>query len=154
MSQWTVEPKRVATPTIFVVDDDDAVRDSLKLLLESYGMAVEDYPSTAAFAQRYRPRARQCLVLDQHLPGATGLDFLSSPGGARLQMPVNLLTGRADDAIRVRAAALGVSAFLEKPIATSVLMAAIERALEPVGPPFPGRARSLHPATGRRRERT
>jgi two-component system response regulator FixJ len=124
-----VEPQRVVGPTIFVVDDDDAVRDSLRLLLESHGMAVEDYPSTAEFARRYRPRPRQCLILDQHLPGATGLDFLSSLDGARLPVPVILLTGRADDALRARAAELGVSAFLEKPVGDTALLSAIERAL-------------------------
>jgi two-component system, LuxR family, response regulator FixJ len=125
------EPTRVVTPTIFVVDDDEAVRDSLRILLESYGMAVEDFPSTAEFTRRYRPRARQCLVLDQHLPGATGLDFLSSPDGVQLRVPVILLTGRADDPMRARAIELGVSAFLEKPLGDGVLMNAIERALGP-----------------------
>jgi len=116
-------------PTIFVVDDYDAVRDSLKLLLELYGMTVEDYGSTAEFLRLYRPRPRQCLILDQHLPGVTGLDFLSSPEGARLRLPVILLTGRGDPALRARAAELGVSTYLEKPIADGALMAAIDHAL-------------------------
>jgi len=116
-------------PTIFVVDDDEAVRDSLKLLLESYGMAVEAYRSTAEFARQYRPRACQCLLLDLHLPGTTGLDFLASSDGARLRLPVVLLSGRAEAAMRARAAALGVSAFLEMPVSANVLMAAIEQAL-------------------------
>ena len=52
--------------TIFIVEDDDAVRDSLKMLLEFYGIAVEGYNSVQAFARYYRPGSRQCLVLDQH----------------------------------------------------------------------------------------
>ncbi len=114
---------------IFIVDDDEAVRDSLKLLLESYGMEVEDFGSTAEFARQYRARRGACLILDQHLPGSTGLDFLSSSEGASLALPVILLTGRADSALRARAAQLGVSAFLEKPVADDVLLAAIRRAL-------------------------
>lgn len=116
--------------TVFIVDDDDAVRDSLKLLLESYGIAVEDYGSTAEFVRHYRPRARQCLVLDQHLPGTTGLDFLASPEGAALGLPVVLVTGRGDNALRSRAAALGVSVYLEKPVVDDALMAAIRAAVE------------------------
>lgn len=115
---------------VFIVDDDEAVRDSLKLLLESYGMDVEDYGSTAEFSRHYRSGAAACLILDQHLPGATGLDFLSSAEGTALALPVILLTGRADGAIRARAAQLGVSAFLEKPVAEDVLLAAIRRALD------------------------
>jgi two-component system, LuxR family, response regulator FixJ len=115
---------------VFIVDDDDAVRDSLKLLLESYGMDVEDYGSTAEFARAYRPRSAACLILDQHLPGSTGLDFLSSSEGARLGMPVILLTGRADAALRARAGQLGVTKFLEKPVADDVLLAAIRQALD------------------------
>ena len=116
-------------PTIFIVDDDEAVRDSLKLLLESYGMKVEDYASTAEFAQHYRPCACECLILDQHLPGITGLDFLSSPKGPTSGLPVILMTGRGDSALRDRAAQLGVSAYLEKPVGDGVLIAAIHRAL-------------------------
>ena len=127
----------MTTPTIFIVDDDEAVRDSLKLLLEAYGMAVEDYGSTAEFAGRYRPGRHQCLILDQHLPGATGLDFLSSAEGTRLRLPVILVTGRGDGALRDRAVRLGVSAYLEKPVADGALMTAIDRALaqsKPLGP--------------------
>lgn len=116
--------------TIFIVDDDEAVRDSLKLLLESYGMTVEDYGTTAEFIQHYRPRARQCLILDQHLPGATGLDFLASPEGTALELPVVLVTGRGDNSLRSRAAELGVSVYLEKPVVDDTLMAAIRTALE------------------------
>ena len=117
------------SPTIFIVDDDEAVRDSLKLLLETYGMKVEQYGSTAEFKQHYRPRGCECLLLDQHLPGATGLDFLSSAEGSKEHPPVILMTGRSDSALQDRAAQLGAFAYLEKPIGDRVLMAAIHRAL-------------------------
>jgi len=124
----------VASGRVFIVDDDEAVRDSLKLLLEAYGMAVEDYASTAEFARGYRTGGGDaCLILDQHLPGSTGLDFLSSSDGAKLDLPVILLTGRADAAIRARAVQLGVSAFLEKPVSDDVLLAAIRSALDGAG---------------------
>ncbi|MGO8919661.1 MAG: response regulator transcription factor [Stellaceae bacterium] len=118
--------------TIFIVDDDEAVRDSLKLLLESYGLTVEDYGTTAEFTRHYRPRERQCLILDQHLPGATGLDFLASAEGAALSLPVVLVTGRGDKSLRARAAELGVCVYLEKPVVDDMLMAAIRTAVEDV----------------------
>jgi two-component system, LuxR family, response regulator FixJ len=124
----------VASGRVFIVDDDEAVRDSLRLLLEAYGMAVEDYASTAEFARGYRIGGGDaCLILDQHLPGSTGLDFLSSSDGAKLDLPVILLTGRADAAIRARAVQLGVRAFLEKPVSDDGLLAAIRSALNGTG---------------------
>jgi FixJ family two-component response regulator len=119
----------VLAPRIFIVDDDDAVRDSLRLLLESYGMSVEDFGSAADFERHYRPGVCECLLLDHHLPGMTGLDFLSAVAGASWRLPVILMTGRGDSAIRDRANRLGVSAYLEKPIGDGVLMAAIRSAL-------------------------
>jgi two-component system, LuxR family, response regulator FixJ len=119
---------------VFIVDDDDAVRDSLKLLLESYGMEVEDFSSAVDFARHYRPGGGDCLVLDQHLPMISGLDFLASPEGAGLEIPVILMTGRGDAAIRDRARALGASAYLEKPVSEERLLAAIARALGHASP--------------------
>ena len=114
---------------IFIVDDDEAVRDSLKMLLESYGMEVEDYASTREFAHAYRPGSRQCLILDQHLPDCTGLDFLASSLGAALSLPVILVTGRGDGSIRDWAHDMSVQAYLEKPLADDVLLAAISHAI-------------------------
>jgi two-component system, LuxR family, response regulator FixJ len=115
---------------IFIVDDDEGVRDALKVLLESYGIVVKDYASTADFIRHYRPGTRQCLILDQHLSRTTGLDFLDSPEAAALHLPVILLTGRGDRAIRNRAYALGIGAYLEKPIKDEVLLATISRVVE------------------------
>jgi two-component system, LuxR family, response regulator FixJ len=115
---------------VFIVDDDDAVRDALKVLLESYGIAVEDFASAAEFVRRYRPGARQCLILDQHLPQTTGLDFLESPQATALHLPVILLTGRGDRSIRDRAHELGVGAYLEKPVQNHVLLATISRVVD------------------------
>ena len=124
MGGWVLEDV-----TVYVVDDDDAVRDSLKLLLESYGIAVQAFGSTDEFLRGYRPNSHACLVLDQHLPGATGLDFLSSPEGAQLDIPVILVTGRGDPALRARALDAGVFAYLEKPVDDGAIIAAIEQAL-------------------------
>ena len=92
---------------VFVVDDDEAVRDSIKMLLEVHGIEVEDYKSAAAFARHYRKPSRGCVILDQHLPVLTGVDFLSSPEGRRLGVPVILITGRGDPELEKRRAPPG-----------------------------------------------
>jgi len=115
---------------IYVVDDDDAVRDSLRILLESHGMSVSDFGSTGDFVAGYKPHPRACLILDLHLPVVGGLDFLASPAGQALDIPVILITGRGDEQTRARATELGAAAFLEKPIEDGALVEVIGAALE------------------------
>jgi FixJ family two-component response regulator len=114
---------------IFIVDDDDAVRDSLRFLLEAHGMTVEDFESTAGFAAAYRPHPRSCLVLDLHLPEVGGLDYLAALRKDGSELPVIMVTGRGDDASRERALQLGAFAFLEKPVDNQEILSAIGRAL-------------------------
>jgi FixJ family two-component response regulator len=114
-------------PAVYVVVDDAAVRDSLKILLETHGFRVIDFASPHDLLRRRRPLTG-CLVLDQHLGGASGLDFLASPEGAALGLPAILTTGRGDPALVARAQAMGVPCF-EKPVAADRLFAAINAAL-------------------------
>src|SRR3954470_3339830 len=114
-------------PKVFVVDDDDAVRDSIKVLLEVYGIDVEDYESTDAFARHYRRPCRGCIILDQHLPVLTGVDFLNSPAARRLGLPVILMTGLGDPGLESRARAAGAVGYLHKAVSARLLLANIER---------------------------
>ena len=114
-------------PMVFVVDDDDAVRDSIKVLLEVQGIEVEDYGSTGEFASHYRRPRRGCLILDQHLPLLTGVDFLNSPAGKRLDIPVILITGRSDPVLEQRARQARVAEYLQKPLGERVLLATVAR---------------------------
>jgi two-component system response regulator FixJ len=120
---------QAAGTLIFIVDDDDAVRDSLRLLLEAHGMAVEDFDSTADFAAAFHPHPRACLILDLHLPVMGGLEYLASLGKRGPELPVVIVTGRSDDASRQRAFELGAMAFLEKPVDDRELLSVIDRAL-------------------------
>jgi two-component system, LuxR family, response regulator FixJ len=116
-------------PTVYLVDDDDAVRDSLTILLESHGMDVRAYESCVEFLAGYMAEPNSCLVLDQHLPTMSGLDLLESREPARLRLPVVMISGRVDPAIRARALAAGALAVLDKPFEDKVLLAAIAHAL-------------------------
>lgn len=123
--------RRMSQPAIvFIVDDDEAARDSLMLLLETYGCDVQGFGSTREFLQAYRPRKRQCLILDHHLRGETGLDFLQSIDGASLRLPVILVSGGGDRLLKERAHNAGVVAYFDKPLEISVLMATILNATE------------------------
>lgn len=112
---------------VFVVDDDEAVRDSIKVLLEVHGIDVEDYESIEEFTRNYRKPSRGCIILDQHLPVLTGVDFLNSPAGKQLGVPVILITGRGDPGLEKRARAAGVADYLQKPVSERLLIATVER---------------------------
>jgi two-component system response regulator FixJ len=120
---------------IYIVDDDEPVRDSMKTLLEACAYQVRDFPSCSGFLQSYDGRERGCLVLDLHMPGMSGLEFMELHGEDIRGMPVIMVTGRGDDATLNRARAAGVAAVLEKPFEDDDLIHAVERLLEPV----PGR---------------
>jgi two-component system, LuxR family, response regulator FixJ len=115
-------------PIVYVVDDDAAVRDALTVLLECYGMTVEGYGSIAEFSREHNPRRKACMILDLHLPGVSGLDYLASRP-SRCELPVIMITGRADASTRARAERMGVLAFLEKPLSDEALLANIRTAL-------------------------
>jgi two-component system response regulator FixJ len=115
-------------PTIYVVDDDDAVRDSLKILLESYQLTVRDFGSVREFLDGLDPVENSCLVLDLHLPAMGGFDVMKTL--ARRGVPLPVVHHRPQRAqTRARALEAGAVAFLEKPVDDQVLMSAIDTAL-------------------------
>jgi two-component system, LuxR family, response regulator FixJ len=117
-----------AEPIIYVVDDDEAVRDSLKILLESYGMTVQDFGSIADFRRGHAAGRKACVILDLHLPGTSGLDYLATRDCAS-PLPVIIITGRGDTAARERARQMGARAFLDKPVSEETLLAHIREAI-------------------------
>jgi len=109
-----------------IIDDDDAVRDSTRALLESYGYEVRDYPSAEDFLLVAEPKS-DCLLVDQHMPGMTGLDLLEHLRANGNKTPALMMTGRSDPSLEPRAARIGVK-LLHKPVPEDQLVLWIEQA--------------------------
>jgi two-component system response regulator FixJ len=116
--------------TIFLVDDDPAVRDSLKLLLETYGFIVRDFASGRDFLASGERAENGCLVLDMHMPLVSGLELLEQLAVHSAVPPTVIITGRADDGIRQRARAAGAYEVIEKPFDTATLLKAMRQAMD------------------------
>ena len=114
--------------TIYIVDDNDAVRDSLRMLLEAEGFTVVDFASGAEFLHRARPAGQSCLLLDMHMPGINGLELLEWLGGAKSPIPVVVMTGDPSLAAANTVARAG-AALVEKPFVGRELLDAIEKSL-------------------------
>lgn len=115
---------------LFVVDDDEAVRESLALLLKLAGYAVETYESATHFLAEARPSPRDCLIADIRMPGMDGLELQQELIRRRCAVPVIIVTGHGDIPLAVQAMKAGAVDFLEKPFAREVLLGAVRRALE------------------------
>ena len=114
---------------VYVVDDDEAVRDSLGFLLETAGLRVVTYGSAAQFLNEARLDELGCLVVDQHMPELTGLQLITRLRRQGVTLPIALITGSpSGDLIRL-AREVGVSGVLEKPLDDAALLAFIEGVL-------------------------
>src|SRR3989442_7005659 len=117
-------------PTVFVVDDDVSVRESLELLIGCAGWQAETFASAQEFLSRPRVLAPSCLVLDVGLPDLNGLDLQKRIAPDRIDMPIIFITGHGDVPMTVRAMKAGAVEFLTKPFGDEVLLGAIRSALE------------------------
>ena len=115
--------------TVFVVDDDMAVRRSLARLLRSAGLNVETFPSAREFLDRLPSARTGCIVLDVRMPGMTGLELFDQMAAKGLSLPVVFLTGHGDVPTSVRAMKNGAVDFLLKPVDDEVLLQAIRQAV-------------------------
>jgi FixJ family two-component response regulator len=116
--------------TVFIVDDDEAVRDSLRLLLHSVGLAVETYDSAAAFLAAYDSERCGCLVLDVRMPGMSGLDLAETLRDRQAILPIIFITGHGDVPMAVQAMQLGAMNFIQKPFRDQELLDLITAALQ------------------------
>ena len=119
----------ISERSVVVVDDDEAVRDSLKTLLELQSFKVETFETCQEFLRANTSDA-DCLVLDINLPGMSRLELMETMKRGKRSLPTILITARCDNAIRDRAKALGAVALLEKPIDFSGLLTAIGECAE------------------------
>ena len=119
-----------ADATVFVVDDDEPMRQSLKNLIRSVGLRVEAFASAQDFLRSKLPNVPGCLVLDVRLPGLSGLDLQKQMADAGIEIPIIFITGHGDIPMTVRAMKAGAVEFLTKPFRDQDLLDAIRQALE------------------------
>jgi FixJ family two-component response regulator len=117
-------------PTVFIIDDDAAVRASIQDLLESCGLRSESFETAEHFLRSKRSDGPSCLVLDVRLPGINGLDFQRRLADAGFQIPIIFITGHGDIPMTVKAMKSGAVEFLTKPFLDHDLLAAIHQALD------------------------
>ncbi len=116
--------------TVFVVDDDQAMRNSLKWLIESVGLGVKTFDSADAFLAACYPGLAGCLLLDVRMPGMSGLELQTHLTHQEFRMPVIIITGHGDVSMAVQAMKDGAVDFIEKPFNDEALLGSIRNALD------------------------
>jgi two-component system, LuxR family, response regulator FixJ len=115
--------------TVFVVDDDAAVRQGLRFMLRAAGYSVEALPSARSFLEDYDPRRGGCLLLDVQMPQMTGFELQQRLNVHGWRIPVIFITGHGTVPLAIAAMKAGAFDFIEKPLREDVLLESIERAL-------------------------
>ena len=117
-----------AKKQIYILDDDESVLRSLKLLMVSYGFAVEVFSSAEEFFKAVPNSAPGCLILDIHLPGFNGWDTMQRLKETGSKLPVIVITGDKDDSFKEKALKAGAEGFLQKPFEDHYLLHMVNRA--------------------------
>lgn len=117
-------------PIVFVVDDDQAVRDSLRWLVESIGVKVQTYASAPEFLADYNPDQPGCIILDVRMPGMSGLDLHERISRDEPSLPIIFITGHGDVPMAVRAMKAGAVDFIAKPFNDQALLDRIQQGIE------------------------
>ena len=116
-------------PIVFVIDDDELIRDGIQSLIRSIGLRAETFASAHDFMQAKLPDAPACLVLDVRMPGLSGLDLQRQLSDAHIHIPIIFITGHGDIPMTVRAMKEGALEFLTKPVRGQDLLDAIQNAI-------------------------
>jgi FixJ family two-component response regulator len=122
--------KSAAVPTVFIIDDDRGMRQSIQDLVESVGLRAESFATGEEFLRRKRTNDPSCLVLDVRLPQMSGLDFQRRLAETGVQIPIIFVTAHGDVPMSVRALKSGAVEFLTKPFRDQDLLDAIHQALQ------------------------
>jgi two-component system response regulator FixJ len=115
--------------TVHVIDDDEALRDSLTFLLRTARLDVQSYPSATAFLEALPEANLSCVITDVRMPGMSGIDLLRRLRERKISVPVIVITGHGDIPLAVEAMRIGAIDFLEKPFDDEVLIASVKAAL-------------------------
>jgi FixJ family two-component response regulator len=115
--------------TVFIVDDDDAVRDSLGLLMKSVGLKARVFDSAESFLENYKPADTGCLVLDIRMPGMSGIELQRELSNRKWDLPIIFITAHGDIPMAVEAVRNGALDFVQKPFDDKELVGKIEKAL-------------------------
>lgn len=116
--------------TVFIIDDDEAVRDSLSWLMKSVGIPAQSYESAGAFLDADNIGRPGCLLLDIRMPGMNGLELQNMLSEQGFRQPIIIISGHADVPMAVRALKAGAFDFIEKPFNDELLLDLVQRALE------------------------
>jgi two-component system, LuxR family, response regulator FixJ len=114
---------------VYIIDDDDAVRDSLTFLLNTAGIKVRSYASAGAFLDAVAGAQLKCVITDVRMPGMSGIDLLRRLRELKIDVPVIVITGHGDVPLAVEAMKIGAADFLEKPFDDDALLASVRSAL-------------------------
>jgi FixJ family two-component response regulator len=126
----TVAASTEERPVVFIIDDDEQVRETVADLLRSVGLGAQAFGSTQEFMRAKRPDAPGCIVLDVRLPGASGLEFQRTLVDSNIRLPVIFITGHGDIGMSVRAIKSGAEQFLTKPLREQELLDAVQACIE------------------------
>jgi FixJ family two-component response regulator len=116
-------------PTVFVIDDDEAVRQFLRSLIASVDLRVEAHASAQAFLDAYQGNSPGCLVLDIRMPGMSGLELQQELNARGIDLPVIVLTGHGNVQVAVHAMKAGAIDFIEKPFNNEILLDRLQKAV-------------------------
>ena len=128
-------------PVVFVVDDDPAMRDSLRWLIESTGLQVETFADAQAFLARIGPELPGCLILDVRMPGMSGIDLQTELARRGIGLPTIVVTGHAEVPMAVQAVKAGAIDFIEKPFSDQLLLDRVRQGIDMDRRERDGRAR-------------
>ncbi|MBI2383000.1 MAG: response regulator transcription factor [Gammaproteobacteria bacterium] len=117
-------------PTVFIVDDEEAVADSISMLLRSVGLATRVFPDALTFLNDYRPEQPGCLLLDVRMPRMSGLELQQELNRRHMTLPVIFITGHGGVPMAVEAMRAGALDFLQKPFNDDELIRRVQKALE------------------------
>jgi two-component system response regulator FixJ len=118
-----------AMSTVYIVDDDDAVRDSLSLLMKSAGLRARVYRNAEAFLAEFSPEHRGCLLLDIRMPGMTGMELQRELLARNSTLPIIFITAHGDIPMAVDAVQKGAVDFIQKPFDDTELLAKVRRSV-------------------------